>query len=612
TGPWTSLNLFWFPLNDLWNAQALNRSIVRGTSAYLGINVSASMPAYDYEGANGFTTANGTFVNQSRLFRAAIGPFLSGDCTYVALPQALALAFKTLVDALFNQLAVSPELYRHFTSIGSATMTLVPPGWSGHTYYGGNPLCVTGVASSFVQQSFDFFDDCNTPVPLAVNVEPVSTMFSLATIPSVSVADVCAHTAPEAACTKLLTVAKDVHRQLAWPSILATNMTAATSLISAGNFGLMQFAMAANGSWTLLQQPLVDGSSFDFFGRHFLFDWVMGHREVVSFQGDNGVLSLISRVYDPQLYPTGTQPLENATQILFYLVVATTVVLVAVGVGAGLLASLVHLRFRGRNLFFFHRVAGSVWIGRPLAFLRGITAVLLLSSANTALITTNDLTHLVAAPRPWFESLVIAGEATWLTYVANEVLLIFTHELSVYYSPISSCVSWIIVFAVERANPVVITGALVRDCYGINVDFGVECASGSITVGSFERWCMVGLVQLSVIALSLLLCFAFRRNYLHWREKITHDTLLITGISKAFVWTSSPAACDKGYVIDYVACVLSGLIPLWYKRQAYTFDLKLWLLLADTLSAEKGVKVLTCPPQRTCEWPNKADMVKCS
>ncbi|EQC26435.1 hypothetical protein SDRG_15716 [Saprolegnia diclina VS20] len=107
------------------------------------------------------------------------------------------------------------------------------------------------------------------------------------------------------------------------------------------NIGLMQYATAANGSWVVLQQPLLE-PSFAFFGWVFLFDWVLGNREVV-----------------PQLYTTGTQPLQTATQILYYLVVATSIVLVTVGGIVLIYAVKSRFRFNGVNLFFFNRIAGA-------------------------------------------------------------------------------------------------------------------------------------------------------------------------------------------------------------------------------------------------------------
>ncbi|KDO17711.1 hypothetical protein SPRG_21825 [Saprolegnia parasitica CBS 223.65] len=84
TGPWTSLRLFWIPLNDLWNLHDMNRSLVRGSSRDFRANVSAALPAMDLEVYIGETSVSGQFFNQAALFRSTVGPFESIDLVYFA------------------------------------------------------------------------------------------------------------------------------------------------------------------------------------------------------------------------------------------------------------------------------------------------------------------------------------------------------------------------------------------------------------------------------------------------------------------------------------------------------------------------------------------------
>ncbi|EQC39981.1 hypothetical protein SDRG_02636 [Saprolegnia diclina VS20] len=592
TGPWTSQNFFWIPLNDLWNGQGMGRSIIRGTLTYFGANVSVSMPAIDLEVFNGNTNASGNFVHQAALVRSHIGPFLSIDSVYVAVPTALATTYTAFQDALFRQL--DAERLSTLTSISTTTLAPLPPAWkSASMFYGGNPMCTLHSGTLFPQQSFGFFDDCSKALPLQIPVTASASLFAVLATAEAS-PSVCAMATPTTDCLTSLSAASNLLQQLTFSSDITASVSKATAAVQDTRVGLMQFATLANGTWMLLQQPLLEASSFDVFGWILLFDWVAGSREVVSFQGDAGTVTLISDAYAPQLYSTGTQPLQTATKILFYLIVVTSMVLVFVGLVSFFYAGLVRLRFLGRNLFFFNRVVGAVWIGRPLAFLRGVTAILLLSSANVIFETHHGYSRFAASPRPWLASLIITGEATWVTYVINEALLIVTRDATKIYSPISSCLSWLILFCIELSSPVKVSATLARTCVGTNMDFAVSCTSGVVAVGSLTRvWTLI-VIQAGVAVGSLVVGTIVHRRWFHRPARQCDDTLLVSGVSQLFLCTHATSV-EEVYTIDHVACILSGLVPLRLRKQAYTFDLKLWLILVDDLSTSSFLKTFPCP-----------------
>ncbi|KDO16484.1 hypothetical protein SPRG_17993, partial [Saprolegnia parasitica CBS 223.65] len=60
---------------------------------------------------------------------------------------------------------------------------------------------------------------------------------------------------------------------------------------------IIQLASDLDGNYTLLIQPLLE-AEFAFYGWALLLDWVYGRREVVSFEGDDLTLVLISDAYD--------------------------------------------------------------------------------------------------------------------------------------------------------------------------------------------------------------------------------------------------------------------------------------------------------------------------
>ncbi|KDO28637.1 hypothetical protein SPRG_06492, partial [Saprolegnia parasitica CBS 223.65] len=593
-GPWTSLNFFWMPLNDIWTGYDANRSMVRDTSTYFGANVSASMPAINLEVLNGNIDISGGFAGPAFLVRSSIGPFLSIDCLYQGVPPALAQLYMTYQSSLFEQLLNNASAMALFSASASIQLSPVPPTWtSASVFYGGNPMCTAQPPTSFVQQSFDFFDDCSTPVALEIPLYPTSALLARTVMPpEFTAAGVCALTTTRAECLKGLASTSQLLDHLATPHQVAALMANVTIVIHAMNLSLMQFATTADGSWTLLQQPLLDKSHFSFFGWLLLLDWVVGAREVVSFQGDAGTVTLISNAYSPQLYQTGAQPLETATKIVLYLVVLTSVVLAVVGVVVLLLAGHVRLRFVGRNLFYFNRIVGGVWIGRPLLFLRGCTAVLLLSSTNITLRTAHGYVRLVQTPRPWFASVVTCGETTWLTYVVSEVLLLATHGGPRWLDAMASGISWLALLWIEAIMPVQVTTSFGRSCFGQDMDYAVACTSGTIAIGSFERVGLILGVQILVV-LSSSLVLGYLASVRKPARASIQASLLLSSIAHAYVQSieSSPDDCT----IDLVACLLSGLLPLRFRGISYTLDMKLWVLLQDNASSASLLKTLPRP-----------------
>ncbi|KDO15885.1 hypothetical protein SPRG_18579, partial [Saprolegnia parasitica CBS 223.65] len=276
-GPWTSVILFWLPLNNLWQNQMFNRSLIRGSSRYFLANISVDLPALDVEVMHGNTNVPGQFAAQAAQFRRLIGPFQSVDSLHVPVPISLLKAVAALRVTAANDVAalVSP----------ATPIQLMPLAWLGYNYYGGNPLCVALPATSYVQQSFDFTNDCSAPKPLEVVLDPLALLVAhVATISTLSSETRCAAAAPSSLATCLAALNSV---DAIWPAHVAiTDWSAARHDVGLG-LGLMQYATTANGTWRVLRQPLLE-PSFTFFGWMFLADWALGRREVLSFQGDVG------------------------------------------------------------------------------------------------------------------------------------------------------------------------------------------------------------------------------------------------------------------------------------------------------------------------------------
>ncbi|EQC26769.1 hypothetical protein SDRG_15419, partial [Saprolegnia diclina VS20] len=246
-GPWTTNLLFWIPLNDLTLAKYMNRSLVRGTSRFFDANLSASLPAKDLEVVQGVTAVAGQFFNQSALFRRLIGPFQTVDVLYQKAPSALTAAYEKGRQILLSVIAPT------------TTFALTPHAWRSVALYGGgNLMCPKMPRTSFVQQSFDFFDDCAKPKALTATLSPLTLVLARAATKNHSIAEICAVASPAAACVAAITAADQLLESFAldWNTSVANEIGL--------NIGLMQYATAANGSWVVLKQPLLE-PSFAFF-----------------------------------------------------------------------------------------------------------------------------------------------------------------------------------------------------------------------------------------------------------------------------------------------------------------------------------------------------------
>ncbi|OQR89744.1 hypothetical protein ACHHYP_06085 [Achlya hypogyna] len=586
TGPWSSQSLYWLPIQDVFSGQVMNRSFIRGTSRYFGANATTlGLAAINIEAYRGIADAKGALSGVANVFHSTVGPYLSVDMFLVPVPPLIVTVYNQFQQALLDQITASPDLTTAYLALGQTSVAPVPPVWRNLTYYGGDPMCTSGVATGFVQQSFDFFETCSSQVPLTTTLSGPSVLFSLlayqsaAHVNQTSVAAVCALATATQSCLSVLAAGASLLNALSFPSDLVERIGDIPAAVRALDVGLMQYvAPVGTTAVTLVHTPLLTATStepWNFFGWCMLMDWAKNIREVVSIEGDLESMALISNAYDGQPFITSNNVLEAATVSLLYLVQLTTVLLFAVGTIVVAYAGHVRGQFLGFNLFRFNRLTGAVWIGRPLAFIRGASALLLLSAPQLALKASPLGTALALNPRLLVETMIVAGEATWLTYVCNELLVVFAPEATTLYSPWSSGLVWVIYVGMDLAAPVGISVALDRQCVGKDMDYGLLCSSGVVYVGSYERLVTLAVVQAAVVIGAFVagVVAAWYR-----RQKVVVATvepsLHFTSTTAAFALPLANEASGQTY--DVVTCFLCGLVPVWYRAEAYTFNLKLW------------------------------------
>ncbi|KAG9397709.1 hypothetical protein AC1031_020289 [Aphanomyces cochlioides] len=171
-----------------------------------------------------------------------------------------------------------------------------------------------------------------------------------------------------------------------------------------------------NASDILLRQDIIDNSTdaWSFFGWIALYDWVDGLREVIQFDGDEGSYTLMS-----------ARTCHYFWNFMIYVCGLTTLFVLLVFIYS------VQVKFDvdGFNLFQFNRVFGSVWVGRPLLLLRGLTAIIILSTSTATITSSNSITFFSDYRPTIVNQLILSGECLWIVYVMSDLLLPLTLQL---------------------------------------------------------------------------------------------------------------------------------------------------------------------------------------
>ncbi|OQR82372.1 hypothetical protein ACHHYP_16161 [Achlya hypogyna] len=573
TGPWTTVNYNFFFLNDVGVVGGnCNMSLVRGTPRYFLDDYCMSAMTTDFEGAAFMTDDYGQYINQSGLSHAYLGPFLSVDMWVLPVPVQLRELYALYHTRLHDQVLASSTFSNGVMQLPTLQLHPTPPTWrneSTRLFYGGSMLCLGGSAFSYVQAPFSALTTCEKQSPLTVSLTSRALLFSLAVLPS-EAATICAlqtltsctpHVDGAIALLQKYPLATD-----GWASAVAK----ATAAVAQLNISLIQYATdEAQLAWSLLWLPVLE-PSWAFYGWNMLLEWVDGAREVVAFEGDAATLVLVSDTYTTMASEPSATSLSHATTAVYYLVFYSTGLLGLLVVGTTVIAFVDRLKFQPGNLVHFYRVAGSTWLGRPLLFIRGCTALLLLGTAPIAIASTQGTASIELPTRPLFESMLLAWEATWITYVLQELLLPFDPQGVHAAGYISTAVAWATTVLLTTFDSCSVVSAVDRQCSGMTPH--ITCTSVRIQVGSANRVLQLLVVQTLVVPVVVVVASHVHRHDGH--RTASHGGISVSGVGHCFLVPLKPGA-----PLDPVAKLLSGLIQCTFRGRSYTFDTKLWTLV---------------------------------
>ncbi|KAF0699377.1 Aste57867_10058 [Aphanomyces stellatus] len=471
---WTTVNAYCGMWNDLDSCAQSDASLIR--SAPNNFEALGNNWDYYYSGTIG--------TNATEIIRANLGPLTVIDIFLVPPPSSLLALVSNFKDTLYASSLQSLSGLSAYVELSEPVVDAVPAAWvSPHaTYYGGNPMCAYGTAMPFVQLSFSYDDDCGTQDQLVTRLAKDSVLFAMMATSvqsQTSFSSICGlcSSVSYASCLHTLASAYTVFHDLVGPSLpsFANALQETNQDLLPLNTSFVQWATLHGVDQVLTQRMVSPSDPWSFFGWMAMFDWANDGRQVFSFEGDYATYVLMSRPVSAVPLVADDQELPHSACVyLLVICIYVSAVLVVVLTLVLVYGTLARFNVDGRNLFVVNRLIGSTYVGRPFLFLRGFTAIIVLSTSPVTLTSYSGMTKLDFAPRPLWHILVIAGEASWITYVVNDFLVPLTSTYSAHYAPVSSILTWLILVVVEGSIPYRATASIDRKCSILSFIKGVN------------------------------------------------------------------------------------------------------------------------------------------
>ncbi|OQS00434.1 hypothetical protein ACHHYP_03549 [Achlya hypogyna] len=600
----TSLRMYWTFASDLW-AVATNATLIGGRSLLRG--------SADYAFAN--TTSQELLLQNLTLvsplatgldaFVAQVGPFGAVDTVYVSCPPELLALYGGFLQSLSRLLVESKQAQEAYDALPMWPFMLPVPApllADGTLLVGGNVMCGNDVpaypAYYGAYRGFGMTNVCHAI--FAENMAPsvMELLFAFFGLHSnnaanmVSLLDICALDAAGTNCTGVLGALSTYLDQESAASFDALKPLAHAVQVTVGqrlNVTLVQYVTYNNSpNADLFAAPLLDPFevAWSYFGWCYLFEWVVGNREVVSFQGDAGVVTAISAraapltlTPDASAIPVTFSSLSQACNLY-----VSWVLICVSGCVALLIVSSPSRDIEGMNLFALNRIIGHVWAGRTFLIARSITAMWMLNTSPLTLTTAGQATHLESPALSWFMTVLASSEVSWLVYVLNDVLSCITQEYTVLYAGKSSLGTSIVVTIWTFLEPQHYTAEIDRRCTYIDMDYELVCRSGTVALGEPTRLGVLAGIAVANIAFWYLAVRWWRPH----QPKVPIESLLLSAQSFYLMhWRDRQA--QGVYYIDTTSAIMAGVVAVGYRGQRFLFDIKAWRVVVLPTTAAKAI-----------------------
>ncbi|KAH9112992.1 hypothetical protein AeMF1_012750 [Aphanomyces euteiches] len=582
----TSRKMYWGWASDLVAAYSMNASLIRTSAAFLFANTSIETLVL----LNG--TMSAPLDAGLALVRHVLGPFGNVDMLHVPVPRSL-LDFV----AFFRQEDTAVLLHNataQTTIVVSATFQPFPASWATtYTYaLGGSILCpaaaklaMSAGLKAFVSRQSSCIGNFGESTYVSRQVSALAIIANghleeCAACPTIQ--NVCGNTTmPTKAClNNLLPVHAWVRASM--PRDLLHHLFVRGQTVAEDirmlRVSIAQYVQKDQEAMQLVQAMLLDPSDpyFSLFSWYFLLDWVDGLREVISFQGDVGSMTVVSSYLPPM--SSSPMALEIHTNFVSYCQLCiqyTTCVLFLVTIFALAYACLSGGHIEGYNMLEINRVAGIVWVGRPLLCIRSAVAILMLSTSTLTLETSGIFTRLATPERSAkenFSTFLAGNETCWLVIVVTDLAIFITKDHTTKYSLYSSLVTTSITAILSLVSPVQPSVSVVRACDAVQFDLQLTCQAGVVQIGSNQR---VGDLVFTTLGV-LLACFLWEK----WRhpnfELPTHKLSLWLPAGAFYLYEKQPWIIHDTLYLDRVSAFMCGLLAVTHKASIYLLDIKTW------------------------------------
>ncbi|KDO23501.1 hypothetical protein SPRG_22281 [Saprolegnia parasitica CBS 223.65] len=590
----TSHRMYWGLASDRW-------AVSTNATSIGGLSLLRNSPHFAFANA---TRASLLFENLTlssplnaglALYDNSLGPFGAVDMVYVSCPTSLLALYRYILHAIATVTSSNLEAQRQFLNLPAKTyIGQLPQALLNDTslrLVGGNLMCgsdlpgsrpsralltLYGIDTVCSWQYLDFFTPSTTGLVFALAAfDAVHRVQPTVDFRAFCASDVYAEPNCEAIYLPSHTFATSYFSD---PTTLGELAVAAEADTHNLSIEMTQY-INRTSNIELYRINILDPTdrTWMFFGWNYLADWVVGKREVVSFQGDGGTVTAMSR------YTTlSTLSLTEAvipTRLSYVCQQCVRYVTGAMMVGAGVAAYYAIFVCRGciegMNLFSVNRLIGHAWIGRTLLIIRGITALWLLNTPSLQLLAFGVGARFQASPLAWFPTLLATSELTWLVYIANDLLI---------------AAAW------SSMHPQEYTTSVRRTCSYIDMDVTLVCTSGYVELG---HWSRVGVdVGLCLSCVLLMACV----------ERLRHPNLPLVPTPSLLLNTTSVYSSNMtnwivhGHAyMDRMTAVMGGLLTWRYHGVLHVFDIKCWRTFVVVPEAECPFEVgAVLPLHRIC------------
>ncbi|KAH9073893.1 hypothetical protein Ae201684P_003392 [Aphanomyces euteiches] len=394
----TSMKMYWSFASDLWacgsNASGIGgSSLIRQSSRFAFSNITIHSVLI----AN--LTLPRVMTWATQLFEQHIGPYGSIDVHYILPPKALVALSTNLTKELQALCYTKPALSTLCQVMTKRNwyQTILPSSWqqASFVYFGGTPLCFAAATSQPTPYPFcDAVGPCTLPAVaegmIVTDWMAVIAAVSCGNIDDKVIQQICLHVLETRDCQiNLARIANMLSNVSTIAAPFQNQLDMVRSLVGQLNVSLFQFAAKRDGSRTIALANVFSQSEpgWTFWSWIHLYLWATSNREVISFTGAHGALAVFSTSVKSEPYVVKSLDIPQSLCLYFLRGVQyVTFIMVCVVAMVVVYFVLAKGRIEPRNVVKINSVGGTVWVGRPLLFLRAVSALCFLSTGQLQLV----------------------------------------------------------------------------------------------------------------------------------------------------------------------------------------------------------------------------------